>query len=192
MVGIDDLLVLVRGRLTRTWTENECQRFLHMDQCPSTSAVARTGPRPVVTQPPAAQVLAAPDAPLTSTTAAPRSTTGVGRSSLTGTIKIVSSLPRSGLASARTDTLVNAFKMALAEHQNRVGDAAITYEDLDDAGPNGVWDAATEAANARKAGNDPDVMVYLGTYNSGAARASIPILCRSNLVMISRPTPTQA
>jgi branched-chain amino acid transport system substrate-binding protein len=33
--------------------------------------------------------------------------------------------------------------------------------------------------------NDPDVMVYLGTYNSGAARASIPILCQSNLVMIS-------
>ena len=59
------------------------------------------------------------------------------------------------------------------------------YQDLDDAGPNGVWDAATEAANASKAVNDPDVVVYLGTYNSGAARASIPILCQANLVMIS-------
>ena len=108
---------------------------------------------------------------------------GISRS--TATIKIVSSLPRTGVAKGQTDTLVNAFKMALNEHQDRVGDASITYEDLDDAGPNGVWDAATEAANASKAVNDPYVVVYLGTYNSGAARASIPILCQGNLVMIS-------
>ena len=43
----------------------------------------------------------------------------------------------------------------------------------------------TEATNASKAVNDPDVVVFLGTYNSGAARASIPILCQGNLVMIS-------
>ena len=28
-------------------------------------------------------------------------------------------------------------------------------------------------------------MVYLGTFNSGAAQLSIPILCRSNLAMVS-------
>jgi hypothetical protein len=43
----------------------------------------------------------------------------------------------------------------------------------------------TDATNASKAVNDPDVVVFLGTYNSGAARASIPILCQGNLVMIS-------
>jgi branched-chain amino acid transport system substrate-binding protein len=75
--------------------------------------------------------------------------------------------------------------MALEEHQNRVGGASVVYEDLDDAAANGAWDGPTEAANASRAVNDPDVMVYLGTYNSGAARASIPILCQANLAMIS-------
>src|SRR5439155_7874048 len=32
---------------------------------------------------------------------------------------------------------------------------------------------------------DADVMVYIGTFNSGAAKVAIPILCRANLAMIS-------
>jgi WD40 repeat protein/ABC-type branched-subunit amino acid transport system substrate-binding protein/DNA-binding SARP family transcriptional activator len=182
MVGIEDLVALVRGRLTRSWTMEECQRFLHLDQCPSGPATIPVGRRPLVAQPPLAHpVTVPPVVPPASTAIA----TNSGTSPLTGTIKIVSSLPRTGIARAQTDTLVNAFKMALDEHQNRIGDATITYQDMDDGGPNGVWDAATEAGNATRAVNDPDVLAYIGTYNSGAARASIPILCQGNLVMIS-------
>ena len=76
--------------------------------------------------------------------------------------------------------------MALAEHNNKVGNATIEYTDMDDAtAARGSWDPAQEASNANKAGPDPDVMVYLGTFNSGAAKVSIPILCPQNLVMIS-------
>jgi branched-chain amino acid transport system substrate-binding protein len=76
--------------------------------------------------------------------------------------------------------------MALDEVQNRVGGATITYQDLDDAtAAKGAWDAAKEAENANQALNDADVMVYLGTFNSGAAKVSIPILCKANLGMIS-------
>jgi branched-chain amino acid transport system substrate-binding protein len=106
---------------------------------------------------------------------------------LSGTIKIVSSLPRTGGSKGQTDTMVNAIKMALEEANMRVGGATIVYEDMDDATPaRGTWDAGKEAENANKAAADRDVLVYLGTYNSGAAKVSIPILNRAGpLAMIS-------
>jgi len=76
--------------------------------------------------------------------------------------------------------------MALDEANNRVGGASISYEDMDDATPaRGAWDAGKEAENANKAVSDADVMVYIGTFNSGAAKVAIPILNRASLVMIS-------
>src|SRR5215217_7831060 len=105
---------------------------------------------------------------------------------LTGSIKIVSSLPRTGSSKGQTDTIVNAMKMALDEVGSKVGGATITYEDMDDATPaRGAWDAGKEAENANKAVSDADVMVYIGTFNSGAAKVAIPILNRASLVMIS-------
>jgi hypothetical protein len=32
-LSIDTLVVAVRARLTRSWTADECQRFLHLDHC---------------------------------------------------------------------------------------------------------------------------------------------------------------
>ncbi|MFN8523243.1 MAG: branched-chain amino acid ABC transporter substrate-binding protein [Chloroflexota bacterium] len=102
------------------------------------------------------------------------------------TIKIVSSLPRTGSSKGQTDTIVNSIKMALEEAGNSAGGFSIVYEDMDDATPaRGAWDAGKEAENANKAVADADVMVYLGTFNSGAAKVAIPILNVANLVMIS-------
>jgi branched-chain amino acid transport system substrate-binding protein len=76
--------------------------------------------------------------------------------------------------------------MALDEANNQVSGATIVYEDLDDATPaRGAWDAGKEAENANRAVNDPDVLAYIGTFNSGAAKVAIPILNRANLVMVS-------
>jgi len=103
-----------------------------------------------------------------------------------GTIKIVSSLPRTGSAKAQTDTIVNGIRMALDEAGMRVGNFTLKYEDLDDATASaGQWTAEKEAANANQAIMDPDVMVYIGTYNSGAAKIAIPLLNEANLLMIS-------
>jgi branched-chain amino acid transport system substrate-binding protein len=67
-----------------------------------------------------------------------------------------------------------------------VDEFTIVYEDWDDASPQrGNWDPAVEAANADKAIKDEDVMVYLGTYNSGAAKVAMPKLNEAGLVMIS-------
>ena len=102
------------------------------------------------------------------------------------TVKIVSSLPRTGSSKGQTDTIVNSIKMALQESNNKAGSFTVEYEDMDDAtAAQGKWDAAKEAENANKAVNDTKVVAYIGTFNSGAAQISIPILCKANLVMVS-------
>ena len=56
--------------------------------------------------------------------------------------------------------------------------------DLDDAtAAKGAWDAAKEAENANLAVNDADVMAYIGTFKSGAAKVSIG---RFEIVAIDR------
>lgn len=102
------------------------------------------------------------------------------------TIRIVSSLPRTGSAKSQTDTIVNGIKMAIAEYEAKVAGFDITYSDLDDAtAAQGQWTAEKEAENARAAVTDKDVMAYIGTYNSGAAKVSMPLLNEAGLVMIS-------
>lgn len=101
-------------------------------------------------------------------------------------IKIVSSLPRTGSAKAQTDTIVNGIKIALAEADYKAGKFDIVYGDWDDATAGaGQWTAEAETANAARAVADPDVMVYIGTYNSGAAKISMPILNKAHLLMVS-------
>ena len=101
-------------------------------------------------------------------------------------IKIVSSLPRTGSAKAQTDTIVNGIKIALDEAGHKAGDFRIVYADWDDATAGaGQWTAEAETANAARAVRDPDVMVYIGTYNSGAAKISMPILNKAHLLMVS-------
>lgn len=103
-----------------------------------------------------------------------------------GTIKLVSSLPRTGSANAQTGTIVNGIRMAIDELGGKVGDFTITYEDWDDASPQrGNWDPSVEAQNADKAVKDADVMGYIGTFNSGAAKISMPKLNEAKLAMVS-------
>jgi len=120
----------------------------------------------------------------TAATAAPAAAAG-GEG---GTIKIVSSLPRTGSSKGQTDTVVNSINQRLKQDNSQAcnGQFKITYEDMDDAtAAAGKWDPTQEANNANKAAADADVMVYIGTFNSGAAKISIPILNQAGLVMIS-------
>jgi branched-chain amino acid transport system substrate-binding protein len=137
-------------------------------------------------------LLAACGGETTAPTAAPAGATDTPAAAATtgttagGTIKLVSSLPRTGLSKTQTDDIVAGYHMALDEHNNKAGGMDISYEDWDDATAQaGKWDAATEQANATKAANDPDIMAYLGTFNSGAAKIAIPILNNAGLAMIS-------
>ena len=101
----------------------------------------------------------------------------VKQDSIKDAIKIVSSLPRTGSANAQTTSMVNGIKMAIAEVGGAIGSQKLVYEDWDDASPQrGNWDPAVEAQNADKAVGDATVMAYIGTYNSGAAKISMPKL----------------
>ncbi len=103
-----------------------------------------------------------------------------------GTLKIISSLPRTGSSNAQTTTMVNGIKMAIDEVGGQIDGFTLEYEDMDDASPQrGNWDASIEAQNANKAVRDEQVIGYIGTYNSGAAKISMPILNKAGLVMIS-------
>jgi len=109
------------------------------------------------------------------------------------TIHMYSSLPLTGSAAGQNTTVVNAINLALAQQTKDGvicdGKFKIEYTSLDDAtAAAGQWDAAKEQENANKAVADPDAMVYIGTFNSGAARVSIPILNQAQpgpLAMIS-------
>lgn len=104
------------------------------------------------------------------------------------TIKIVSSLPMTGSALGQTQTIVNGIKQVLDENKSTAcdGKLKIEYEALDDAtAAAGKWDPAQETANANKAVADNNVVAYIGTFNSGAAKLSIPVLNQADLVMIS-------
>src|SRR5215213_3884712 len=104
-----------------------------------------------------------------------------------GTIKLYSSWPYTGIMKAIGADAVEATKLALSDYGNAAGGFALEYVSLDDgiAANNGGWDAGAESANANKALADPDAMVYLGTYNSGAAKISIPIMNEAGMAQIS-------
>ena len=111
---------------------------------------------------------------------------GCGGGAKGNTIKIVSSLPRTGSAQGQTDTIVNGIKMAIDKYNGEVAGMKLVHQDMDDAtAAQGQWDAGKEADNAREAVGDKSVMVYIGPYNSGAAKVSMPLLNEAGLLQIS-------
>lgn len=103
-----------------------------------------------------------------------------------GTIKVVSSTPLTGGDSPDGIAMANSAKMAFEKHGAKAGNYTLSVEIKDDASAaRGAWDPDVETSNANAAVADPTVLGYLGTYNSGAAKLSIPILNQAGMVMIS-------
>jgi branched-chain amino acid transport system substrate-binding protein len=104
-----------------------------------------------------------------------------------GTIRLYSSWPLTGAYEQIGGDAVEAIKLALNDYGNAAGGFALEYQALDDgvAANNGGWDAGVESANANTVLSDADAMVYLATYNSGAAKISIPIMNEAGMAMIS-------
>jgi branched-chain amino acid transport system substrate-binding protein len=104
-----------------------------------------------------------------------------------GLIKIYSSWPSTGSMEGIGVDALEAAKLAFSDFGNMAGGFALEYVPLDSgiAANNGGWDPGVESANANEAIGDADAMVYMGTYNSGAAKISIPIMNEAGMPMIS-------
>ena len=103
-----------------------------------------------------------------------------------GKLRIYTSWPMQGAMIPEGTGMKNGVDMAVAEVGGVVAGYCIELVNLDDASPQtGKWDGAVEAENANKAVADPLAIVYIGTYNSGAAKVSIPINNRASMAQIT-------
>jgi branched-chain amino acid transport system substrate-binding protein len=101
-------------------------------------------------------------------------------------VTIYSSFPLQGASRPTGISLQNGIELALQEAGMKAGGVDIKFVPLDDSTAQaGEWTPEAESANAKKAVQDDSAVAYLGTYNSGAAAISIPILNEAGLAMLS-------
>ena len=103
-----------------------------------------------------------------------------------GSVDIYSSLQLTGASTAQTKPLVNGIKLALDQAGGKAGQFTVNYTSLDDATAQaGEWDPGQCASNARKAASDPNLVYYIGEFNSGCSEVTIPILNRAGIPQVS-------
>jgi branched-chain amino acid transport system substrate-binding protein len=101
-------------------------------------------------------------------------------------IKLYASWPMQGSMIPEGTAMLNAAKMALDEANSQVAGYTLQLVFLDDASPTtGSWDGTVEANNAQKAIADEQALVYFGTYNSGAAKISMPLTNKAGMAQIT-------
>jgi branched-chain amino acid transport system substrate-binding protein len=103
-----------------------------------------------------------------------------------GKLRLYTSWPMQGAMLPEGTGMKNGVDMAVGEVNAAVAGFCLEVVNLDDASPQtGKWDGAVEAENANKAVADPLAIVYIGTYNSGAAKVSIPINNRAHMAQVT-------
>ncbi len=103
-----------------------------------------------------------------------------------GKVKIYTSWPMQGAMIPEGTGMKNGVNLAIELNKGVAGDFCLEVVNLDDSSPQtGKWDGAVEAENANKAISDADAMVYIGTYNSGAAKVSMAITQRAKMAMVT-------
>ncbi len=102
-------------------------------------------------------------------------------------LTIYSSLPLQGTSKGQSEAVISGEKLALKEAGNKVGKFNIKYVSLDDSTAQnpGTADEGQTAQNARKAVQDKTTIFYLGEFNSGGSKVSIPILNKAGIPQIS-------
>jgi len=103
-----------------------------------------------------------------------------------GKLRLYTSWPMQGAMLPEGTGMKNGVDLAVSEVNGTVAGFCLEIVNLDDASPQtGKWDGAVEAENANKAVGDPLAIVYIGTYNSGAAKVSIPITNRAHMAQVT-------
>src|SRR3954469_1304376 len=113
---------------------------------------------------------------------------GGGGSAISGnTLTIYSSLPLQGTSKGQSEAVISGERLALDQAGGKAGKYKINYVSLDDSTAQnpGTADEAQTGSNARKAVTDKGTIFYLGEFNSGGTKVSLPILNKANIPQIS-------
>jgi branched-chain amino acid transport system substrate-binding protein len=103
-------------------------------------------------------------------------------------VDVYVSMPLHGPESANGRDIVDGARLALADARRKVGELAVRARYLDDTagnGPDADWSPSVAAGNARRATQDSAAIAYIGEFDSGATRFSLPIANEAHLLQIS-------
>ena len=92
-----------------------------------------------------------------------------------------------GTSKGQSEAVISGEKLALKQAGSKVGKFNLKYVSLDDSTAQnpGTADEGQTAQNARKAVQDKTTIFYLGEFNSGGSKVSIPILNKAGIPQIS-------
>ncbi len=103
-------------------------------------------------------------------------------------VTVYVSSPLRGPQGSEGRDVADGARLALADAGGGVEKLAVRARYLDDTGGRGSdarWSAAVAAANARRAAEDSTAIAYLGDFDSGATRFSLPITNQARILQVS-------
>ena len=103
-------------------------------------------------------------------------------------VTVYVSMPLRGAGSRGGRDAADGARLALANSHGKVGELAVRARYLDDTsgrGPSARWSGAAAAANARDAAQDSTAIAYIGDFDSGATRFSLPITNEARILQVS-------
>jgi branched-chain amino acid transport system substrate-binding protein len=102
------------------------------------------------------------------------------------TLTIFASVPLQGASGGQGMAIENGAGLAVDAVGGKVGKYKIKYVRLDDSlASTGKADEGRAAQNARQAVSNKDTIGYIGEYNSGISKVTIPILNKAGIAQIS-------
>ena len=104
------------------------------------------------------------------------------------------SLPLRGPSGPDGRDAADGARMAIADAHDEAGGVGVEAKYLDDtqgAGSSARWTPVQAAANARAATQDSTSIAYLGEFESGATRASLPVTNSARLLQVSPASSAQ-
>jgi branched-chain amino acid transport system substrate-binding protein len=117
----------------------------------------------------------------------PSTVANIGQTTTTTTVKVATELPTSGVDTTIGVSTRNGAELAViqANEKHTVPNVTFQLVNKNDVGPSGVHDPAVGAANVQELLGDPQVAGIVGPFNSGVAKAEMPIANNGNIALIS-------
>jgi branched-chain amino acid transport system substrate-binding protein len=103
-------------------------------------------------------------------------------------VTVYVSVPLRGAQAPNGRDIAQGARLALADAGGKVGGLAVRAAYVDDTGgrgPQARWSPAVAAANARRAAEDSTAIAYLGDFDSGATRFSLPVTNEARILQVS-------